>query len=59
MDIAGVNGGTDSFLTFTDLGAWSDPRTAIGTTPEPAVVSLLGAGFLTLLVARRITEHKS
>lgn len=59
MDIAGVNGGTGSSLTFTDLGVWSDPRTAIGTTPEPAVVSLLGAGLLTVLAVRRITEHKA
>lgn len=58
IDIAGIKAGTSSSLTFAELGAWSTPLTATGTAPEPAVVSLLGAGCLTLLARRRLTEKR-
>jgi hypothetical protein len=58
MDIAGIKGGTSSSLTFAELGAWRTPLTATGSAPEPAVISLLGAGCLTLLARRRLTEKQ-
>ncbi|QHI70305.1 PEP-CTERM sorting domain-containing protein [Tichowtungia aerotolerans] len=57
MDLNGVNGGTDSTLTFSELGATSDTFSPDGV-PEPAVVALLGTGGLVLMISRRMKQSK-
>lgn len=55
IDLNGVDGGLDSELPFTVLGASSDTITPTGeAVPEPAVMTLVGLGGLSLLISKRL-----
>ncbi len=57
VDLNGVDGGTDSTLTFAELGATSDTFSPTGdAVPEPAVMMLLTAGCLSMLIGRRLVR---
>lgn len=59
QDLGGPDGGTDSALTWEELGAVSDPVTPTGVfAPEPGSLSLLLFGLLGLAVTRaHLSSH--
>ena len=60
MDLNGVDGGIDSLLTFTALGATSETVSANGdSVPEPAVMALVGIGGLSLLISKRLRKDQT
>ena len=55
QDLAGPTGGTNSTLTWEQLGAISLEYSASGTpVPEPGTALLLGLGLISLAAARRV-----